>query len=130
MGKTCNKCGKKELEWNKKHHERTGKWKLEDHKNKEGEWCVRNDVKSKSYIASKKDIILCEYCKDSNFGLCRSKEDYIAHVKAYHPNREILTNLDYMMQHNGKMDRATLKNWKSDAHYSHWNKFIREDMEG
>ena len=42
MTKTCNKCGVKELNWNRKYHEETGKWKLQDHKHKEGEWCVRN----------------------------------------------------------------------------------------
>ena len=123
MGKTCNKCGKKELEWNRKHHERTGKWKLEDHKDKQGEWCTKSDMIKKNNIASKKDVILCEYCKDSNFGLCRSKKDYEAHVKSYHPKKEILTNLDYMMMHSGKVNKEVLKNWKSDAHYSHWEKF-------
>ena len=72
MTKTCNKCGVKELNWNRKYHEKTGKWKLQDHKNKEGEWCVRN-IEKKSIVATKEGIILCEYCKESNFGLCRNK---------------------------------------------------------
>lgn len=125
MSKTCNKCGKSNLDWNKRHHERTGKWQLSDHKNKEGEWCVKNNIEKKSYVASKKDIIMCEYCKDSNFGMCRNEKDYKAHVKAYHPNHEILTSLDYMIKHSGKISRYVLKNWKSDAHYSHWDKFAQ-----
>lgn len=124
MGKTCNKCGRNNLSWNKKHHERTGKWKLEDHKNKDGEWCTRNDNVKKSFITSKKDVIMCPFCRESNFGLCRSKEDYETHVKAYHPNGEKLTNLDYMFKHS-KVSRTVLKNWKSDSHYSHWDKFAR-----
>lgn len=125
MSKTCNKCGKGNLGWNKKYHDKTGKWKLDDHKNKEGEWCIRNNNEKKSYITNKKDVIICEYCKDSSFGLCRSKKDYEAHVKAYHPNHEILTDLDYKMKHSGKVNKNVLKNWKSDAHYSHWNKFAQ-----
>ena len=118
MGKTCNKCGAKNLEWNKKSYELTGKWKLQDHKNKEGQWCVRAK-KPELQITRKENIILCEYCSESNFGLCKGKEDYIAHVYAYHPNKEILTNLDYMYQHS-KLIGVNIENWKSD---SHWKKY-------
>ena len=121
--KTCNKCGKSDLSWNQRHHERTGKWQLSDHKNKEGDWCVRNNKQKSSYITNKKDFIMCELCKDSSFGLCRSQEDYKKHQKIYHPNGEVLTELDWKAAMG--INRMTLKNWKSDAHYSHWDKFIQ-----
>tara|TARA_R110002012_G_scaffold237867_3_gene411602 strand:+ start:194 stop:568 length:375 start_codon:yes stop_codon:yes gene_type:complete len=122
MSKICNKCGVKELNWNKKYHEKTGKWKLQDHKNKEGEWCIRN-VEKKSTIATKEGIILCEYCKESNFGLCRNKEDYKNHINAYHPKKQILTNLDYMYQHSN-LSGVNIINWKSDSHYERYKKLL------
>ena len=33
-GKTCNRCGKKGLEWDIEFHEKMGKWKLDNHKDK------------------------------------------------------------------------------------------------
>ena len=72
-------------------------------------------------IAIKENIILCEYCRESNFGLCRSKEDYELHVRAYHPNKEILTTLDYMFLH-GRLKGINLENWKSDFHYEKYKK--------
>ena len=91
--KTCNKCGVKGLWWNKKHFEKTGKWQLIDHKNKKGEWCVRNSSSKPIITKPKEKPRLCEYCLESNFGLCRTEKDYNIHVKTYHPNKEILTNV-------------------------------------
>ena len=115
MNKICNKCGTRNLGWNKRHHEKTGKWKLDDHRNKKGEWCIKNNVIERITTPEKK-IILCEYCSESNFGLCRGEKDFQAHINAYHPNQEILTNLDYMYQH-CKLIGVNLDNWKSDLHY-------------
>ena len=42
-GKTCNKCGQTGLKWNKNYHKTTGKWFLQDHKNAEGVWCIKNE---------------------------------------------------------------------------------------
>ena len=132
MGKTCNKCGTKNLDWNKKNYELTGKWKLQDHRDKEGQWCVK--AKKPEYkIATKENVILCEYCRESNFGLCRTKEDYEHHVRAYHPNKEILTTLDYMFISCG-LKGVDLENWISDSHYEKYKKhnnttFISTDIE-
>ena len=32
MKKTCMRCGTTDLSWNQVHHQLTGKWKLENHK--------------------------------------------------------------------------------------------------
>jgi|TARA_R110000824_G_scaffold273582_2_gene462064 hypothetical protein len=118
MSKICRRCGTGRLEWNKKHHEKTKKWQLEDHKTKEGKWCLRNNIQIEKKIET---IILCEYCKESNFGLCRSEKDYKAHIKAYHPNKEILTTLDYMFLHCG-LKGVNLESWKSDSHYKNYKR--------
>ena len=122
--KTCNKCGVKGLWWNKKHFEKTGKWQLIDHKDKKCEWCVRNNAPKIDVFDKTSKIILCEYCEDSNFGLCRSTKDYQAHLKAYHSNKEILTNLDYMFGHSN-LQGVNLINWKSDPHYEKYKSLIQ-----
>ena len=47
-GKTCNRCGQSGLRWNKNYHKTTGKWFLQDHKNAEGEWCIKNEGTNES----------------------------------------------------------------------------------
>jgi hypothetical protein len=127
--KTCNRCSVKGLWWNKKHYDKTGKWQLIDHKNKKGEWCVRNNEKKSQHTPIKQTIKLCEYCKDSNFGLCRSEKDYNTHIKAYHPNKEILTNLDYTYKHSGEFSVTVLRNWSSDPHFKkHWDRLIKKGL--
>lgn len=117
--KTCNKCGVKGLWWNKKHHEKTGKWQLIDHKNKKGEWCVRN--LDPNYRPEKKSsIILCELCSETSFGMCRSESDYKQHKHIYHPNNEVLTELDWKMK--ATPNEIPHVNWSSDPHYSKYVK--------
>ena len=79
MKKICNKCGTKNLTWNTKHHEKTGKWQLIDHRNKDRKWCVKNQNKTVLQIDSQ--IRLCELCDGTSFGLCRSESDYNHHRK-------------------------------------------------
>ncbi len=122
--KICNKCGVKGLWWNKKHFEKTGKWQLIDHKDKKGEWCIRNSAPKLIVDSFKEKPRLCEYCIESNFGLCRTEKDYKSHVRAYHPKKEILTNLDYMFQH-GRLQGVNLENWKSDSHYKKYKSLIQ-----
>ena len=127
--KTCNKCGVKGLWWNKKHFEKTGKWQLIDHKNKKGEWCVRNSSSKPIITKPKEKPRLCEYCLESNFGLCRTEKDYNIHVKTYHPNKEILTNLDYMYKTSAEFHSSVLKNWSSDPHFKkHWDRLIKKGL--
>ena len=45
--KTCNKCGKRDLSWNKTWYDHSGKWQLVNHKNKDDKWCVNNSLKPK-----------------------------------------------------------------------------------
>ncbi len=54
--KTCKKCGKRDLSWNKSWYDHSGKWQLVNHKNKEDGWCVNNSLKPKEPKASKKII--------------------------------------------------------------------------
>lgn len=124
MSKSCNRCGTDKLYWNKKHFEKTGKWQLIDHKNKKGEWCVRNNAPKIMVTDIKEKVRLCEYCEESNFGLCRTEKDYKAHVKTYHPKKEILTNLDYMFMH-CRLKGVNLINWKSDTHYEKYKSIIQ-----
>ena len=114
--KTCNKCGKRGLYWNKEYFEKNGKWKLSDHRNKDGEWCIKsNFIKKEFKQTSKKDCILCPLCTESNFGLCRSEKQYELHKKVHHPNGETLTDLDY---HAPFISKYTIKTfYKSDPHY-------------
>ena len=113
--KTCNKCGKKDLSWNVSWHQHSGKWQLINHKNKDGEWCVNNSLKPKENKLTKKDFTVCPLCTDSNFGYCLNK-DYEEHKKRFHPNGEVLTNLDYMHEHQSAY--TTKRFWKHDPHYS------------
>jgi hypothetical protein len=95
--KTCNKCGKKGLFWNREYFEKNGKWKLNDHRNKDNEWCIRNNTIIKEIIKiTKKDYIHCEFCGDSDFGWLR-KENYKEHIKIHHPNGEIRNNSYYQV---------------------------------
>ena len=113
VSKKCNRCGKSGLEWNKDHHDKTGKWQLMDHKKKDGEWCVRNNfVKQKE---TKIDVRLCELCSETNFGKCIGEEGLNEHKTKFHPNGETLSELDYIHEH---LSAYTLKRyWKHDPHY-------------
>lgn len=118
--KVCNRCGYKGLDWDQDFHKKTGKWKLGNHKRPDGKWC--NKPSAVTMMRKKHEVELCPYCKESNFGLCNKDTDELElHIKAYHPNKEILTNLDYIMMH-GKLSENALKNWKSDSHYSKYEK--------
>ena len=92
--KTCKRCGKKDLGWNRKWQEYSGRWQLDNHKNKDGEWCISNIIKPKLIKITKKDFTICPLCYDTNFGYCRN-EDYEKHEKMFHPNGEVLTNKDF-----------------------------------
>lgn len=114
--KTCNKCGRKVVGWNKPYFEKSGKWRLVDHKTIDGKWCIRNNiVEQKEKKITKKDFTICPLCTDSNFGKCLTKE-YDEHKRKFHPNNEVLTNLDYIHEN---MSAYTIKRyWKHDPHYS------------
>ena len=116
MSKKCNRCGKNGLDWNKDHFNKTGKWQLMDHRKKDGEWCINNNHKKpKETKLTKKDFTMCSLCTDSNFGKCLTK-DYDEHKRKFHPNNEVLTNLDYIHEN---MSAYTIKRyWKHDPHYS------------
>jgi hypothetical protein len=85
--KTCKKCGKKDLDWNKSWFAYMGRWQLTNHKNKEGEWCVNNTMKAKEPKSTKKDYTICPLCTGSYFGYCRNDE-YEEHKRLHHPNGE------------------------------------------
>ena len=109
--KTCNRCGTKNLQWDMHYHEITGKWKLLEHKTSKGKVCGR----VKQEVLSKVTAILCDLCSETPFGLCRSQEEYEQHLKKYHPNGEVLSELDYIHEN---MSKYTIKRyWKHDPHY-------------
>ena len=105
--KTCNRCGRKVDGWNKPFFEKTGKWKLVDHKTKDGDWCIRNNFVEKKYDKIKKsDFVKCELCL-GNSGHCYvddffERHPHIAghtlkeHKEQWHPNNEILDDYDFM----------------------------------
>jgi len=111
-GKVCNRCGTKNLFWNKEQHERTGKWQLEDHKNPQNDWCV---ISKRKVIPQKFTLIHCELCC-GHFGWCDDKEDLEKHMKRVHPNGESVSELDVHMRM-GKMSDTTLKNWEFDPSF-------------
>lgn len=116
MDKTCNRCGKKGLGWDQQFYKRTGKWKLENHKRVDGKWC--NKPTSDTMMLKKHEVMLCELCSESNFGLIKINENpnaYEEHLQKFHPNGEKMTNLDYT---HGHLSQYTIdKYWKSDSHY-------------
>ena len=115
VSKKCNRCGKGGLDWNREYFEKKGKWQIMDHKKKDGEWCVRNNyVKQEKEKITKKDFTVCPLCTESNFGYLLNSE-YEEHKKKFHPNGEILTDLDYIHKHQSAY--TTKKFWKHDPHY-------------
>jgi hypothetical protein len=115
QGKTCTRCGKKGLGWDKTFHDRTGKWKLENHRREDGKWC--NKPPEEMMSLSKEQMQLCPLCDGSNFGLLRSnsQEALKSHLDMWHPEGESMTDLDFKM-HNG-MPVFYLKYWTHDPHY-------------
>jgi hypothetical protein len=110
--KKCNRCGKRGLGWDLEFHKKMGKWKLENHKTVNGKWCN----KPKEILMGKKsDYDICQLCSESNFGYVR-KEDKEEHLRKYHPNGEMLTELDWIMTLT-TAGQYWLQNWKSDKHY-------------
>lgn len=113
--KTCKKCNKRDLSWNKTWYDHSGKWQLVNHKNKDGDWCVNNIIKPKETKSTKKDYTICPLCIKTSFGYCKNDE-YDYHKKLYHPNNETLSELDYI---GNFMTAYTIKKfWKHDSHYA------------
>lgn len=84
-----------------------------DHRKKDGEWCVNNDHRKPK--ETKRDVRLCELCSETSFGLCVGEEGLKKHKEKFHPNGEILSELDYIHEN---LSAYTLKRfWKHDPHY-------------
>jgi len=85
MTKACNRCGLDGLEWDKIHHENTGKWRL-----------INSDLQPHRCISNKKthrlilkyDLVHCGMCPDG-CGWC-TKEQLERHNSIYHPHGEIV----------------------------------------
>jgi|TARA_R110000824_G_scaffold6766_4_gene31199 hypothetical protein len=92
----CNRCGKTDLSWNKEWFKHDKKWKLSNHKNDDGDWCVNNIIVPKGLKTTKVDYIVCPLCMESDFGYCL-KSEYETHKKKYHPNDEARTNEYFQM---------------------------------
>lgn len=106
--KTCNKCGKSDLGWNKQAFKDTGKWKLEAHKDSNSDWCIKPYKKVvRMYMGKKSDYVKCKLCL-GNSGHCfvdgffeRHPEvnghTLSEHTAQWHPNGEILDDIDFMV---------------------------------
>jgi hypothetical protein len=105
--KECNKCKKKELGWDYDYNKKTGKWKLEDHRRKDGKWCNKLSIQSQETKIKKGDIEKCKLCK-GNSGWIVTKQGRERHPKwgsltleehvlLFHPNNEILDDVDMMV---------------------------------
>ncbi len=112
--KVCNRCGKKGLGWDVPFHQKTGKWKLENHKTNEGVWC--NKPTEVSMMRKKHEVTLCQLCSDSNFGLLEKNQDAIKkHMDMFHKDGRTMTTLDYSMMMG--MRPYLLKFYRDDPSY-------------
>lgn len=93
--KTCNKCSKEGLGWDIPNHTSTGKWKLENHKDPKGEWCIKPTTPIvKMTKTTKNDWYHCDKC-ENQYGWLLTKEAHDAnnailyctledHIKTHH----------------------------------------------
>jgi hypothetical protein len=115
--KTCNKCGRDSLGWDKKYHEANGKWKLEPHKDAMNDWCIKPFVKRQPiYMGKSSDYVKCELCL-GNSGHCFVDDFFERHPEVagktlsehkemYHPNGEILDDIDFMVLTDEQKERV------------------------
>jgi len=121
-GKTCLRCGKGGLTWDKEFHTKTGKWKLENHKRDDGKWC--NKPPEIMMVRTIDECQFCPLCAGSSFGLIKSKnpKDLELHMTNIHPNGEIKTDLDFRMEMG--MHPLFLKYWSNDIHFFKYRHMI------
>lgn len=119
--KTCNRCGKKGLGWDLEFHKKMGKWKLDNHR-VNGKWC--NKPKEITMSGKKSDYDICELCDTTPYGKFL-KGDKEEHLRKYHPNNEVLTELDYIASMT-KLSNHWLKFWKSDKHYNKYQEILNK----
>jgi len=84
VSKTCNRCKKEGLEWDRVHHENTGKWIL-----------AEDGVPHRCLFKKKTDKLILKYhlthcgmCPDG-CGWC-TKDQLERHNSIYHPHGEIV----------------------------------------
>ena len=105
--KTCNKCNVRELGWDYSYNKSTGRWKLEDHRRKDGKWCNKLSIQSQETPTKKGDLEKCKLCL-GNSGWLLSETGRERHPRWYsltpeehknmfHPNNEILNDVDFMI---------------------------------
>jgi len=103
--KVCNKCQAKGLGWDMEYNKKTGKWKLDDHRRKDGKWCNKLSRQSQETKMKKGDYEKCKFCTGNSGWLLslqgrerlteRLPQDTMEeHVRKYHPNGEVLDDLD------------------------------------
>jgi hypothetical protein len=123
VGKKCNRCGRTGLNWDNRFHDKTGKWKLEDHRVSNGDWC--NKAPEVMMMRTREECRLCSLCADSSFGLIKSTNpiDMDKHMNLLHPNGEIMTELDYKMS--CYMPLVYLNYWTNDPHFSKYQHLLK-----
>ncbi len=116
---TCNKCGKKDLSWNKEEFKNTGKWRLIPHRDSKKEWCIEPYKKKvKMYMGNKKDYVKCELCL-GNSGHCFVDDFFERHPEVHghtlsehkatwHPNGEVLNDIDFMAINDEEKERLEI----------------------
>ena len=102
--KICNKCQAKGLGWDMEYNKKTGKWKLDDHRRQDGKWCNKLSRQSQETKMKKGDYEKCKFWTGNTGWLLtqqgrerltdRDSDTMEEHIRKYHPNGEVLDDLD------------------------------------
>tara|TARA_R110000824_G_scaffold175358_2_gene353726 strand:+ start:1003 stop:1392 length:390 start_codon:yes stop_codon:yes gene_type:complete len=116
--KICNKCQTKELGWDMEYNKKTGKWKLDDHRRQDGKWCNKLSKQSQEIKIKKNDIEKCKLCKGNSGWILteqgrsrlvdRHSPTMEEHLKTYHPNNEVLDDIDIMVIFNDQKEQLRI----------------------
>ena len=125
---TCRACSK-ELLWKQPYKKGDRPTEKDGSKHDCKKWLGNENNSSKENWKGYKKIYefeRCPYCKGSNYGYCRKgTKDLETHVKAYHPNGEILHDSDFKM----KVDNSFVEERKEALKViqDSWTQYPNED---
>ena len=126
---TCRACSK-ELVWKQPYKKGDRPTEKDGSKHDCKKWFGYENNSSKENWKGHRKIYEfehCLYCKGSNYGYCRKgTNDLDVHVKAYHPNKEILYDDDFKMKENDNRF-AEEKIEASKMVHDSWTQYPNED---